>query len=43
MTTVEENHSDHEVDHPPIDTTDVIENEAYQLPAMNNLKLPPHT
>lgn len=24
-------------------TSDVIENESYQLPSMNNLKLPPHT
>ncbi|WP_312753170.1 FtsK/SpoIIIE family DNA translocase [Rummeliibacillus suwonensis] len=32
-----------EIDHPSIDTSDVVENEAYQLPSMNNLKLPPHT
>ena len=32
-----------EVDHPAIDTSNVVENEAYQLPTMNNLKLPPHT
>lgn len=32
-----------EVDHPPIDTSDVVENEAYQLPSMNFLRLPPHT
>ncbi|MGG0657991.1 DNA translocase FtsK [Rummeliibacillus pycnus] len=32
-----------DVDHPPIDTSDVVENKAYQLPAMNYLKLPPHT
>ncbi|MGX9133719.1 DNA translocase FtsK [Rummeliibacillus sp. JY-2-4R] len=43
QTTTEEDNTHQDVDHPPIDTLDVVENEAYQLPSMNNLRLPPHT
>lgn len=35
--------SHNDEDHTSIDTSDEVENEAYQLPSMNSLRLPPHT
>lgn len=43
VTSIENENLHQDVEYPSIDTTDVVENEAYQLPTMNNLKLPPHT
>lgn len=43
VTSIEDENLHQDVEYPSIDTTDVVENEAYQLPTMNNLKLPPHT
>lgn len=43
VTSIEDENLHQDVEYPSIDTTDVVENEAYQVPSMNNLKLPPHT